>query len=248
MAIILVMIKRRIVVEESNILLTTDMENVDLTNFIIKERYGLKSYIQLHPEFLSSLEPLKVENAPPLVEEMARASKLADVGPMAAVAGTISQFCLNYILDQGSRYSIVDNGGDVALKTNRDVTVGLFAGESSLSGRLGFKVKHQITPLGICTSSGTVGHSISFGRSDSVTVFASKASVADAMATSMGNYAIGKDDGDAVQNCLSRAEELRDHFRGVVVIVGESAGTIGKVPKMVETAKKVVLSDLFETY
>jgi ApbE superfamily uncharacterized protein (UPF0280 family) len=242
------MIKRRIVVKESNILLTTDMDNVDLTNFIIKERYGLKSYIRLHPEFLSSLEPLEVENAPPLVKEMARASRLAGVGPMAAVAGTISQFCLNYLLDQGSRYSIVDNGGDVALKTNRDVTVGLFAGESSLSGRIGFRVKHQITPLGICTSSGTVGHSISFGRSDSVTVFAAKASVADAMATSLGNYAIGEEDEDAVQNCLSMAEEFKDYFRGVMVIVGESAGTIGKVPQMVETSKKIVLGDLFELY
>jgi hypothetical protein len=242
------MIKRRIVVEESNILLTTDRANVDLTNFITKIRYDLKSYIKLHPEFLSSLDPLSVEKGPSLVKEMARASKIAGVGPMAAVAGTIAQFCLNYLLDQGSRYTIVDNGGDVALKTNRDVTVGLFAGESSLSGRLGFRVKHHLTPLGICTSSGTVGHSISFGRSDSVTVFASKASVADALATSLGNYAIGEGDGDAVQNCLNQAEEYREYFRGVMVIVGESAGTIGKVPKMVETTRKVVLGDLFETY
>jgi hypothetical protein len=242
------MIKRRIVVEESNILLTTDMDNLDLTNYIIMERSCLKTYIRTHPEFSSSLEPLKVENASELVKEMVRASKLAGVGPMAAVAGTISQFCLNYLLSNGSRYSIVDNGGDVALKTNRDVTVGLFAGESSLSGRLGFRVKHGITPMGICTSSGTVGHSISFGRSDSVTVFASKASVADAMATALGNYATGEKDGDAVQNCLSKAEELKDHFRGMVVIVGESAGTIGKVPRMVETSKKVVLGDLFELY
>lgn len=234
--------------EESHIILTTDLENVDPTDFIIRERSGLKTYIRLHPEFLSSLEPLEVDDAPPLVKEMVRASKIASVGPMAAVAGTISQFCLNYLLNQGSKYSIVDNGGDVALKTNHDVTVGLFAGESSLSGRLGFRVKHEKTPLGICTSSGTVGHSISFGRSDSVTVFASKASVADALATALGNYATGEDDGDAVQNCLSKAEELKNHFRGLVVIVGESAGTIGKVPKMVETSKKVVLGDLFETY
>jgi ApbE superfamily uncharacterized protein (UPF0280 family) len=242
------MIKRRVVVEESNILLTTDMENLDLAKFVIKERSLLKRYIHSHPEFLCSLEPLKVEIAPQIVNEMAYASNLASVGPMAAVAGTISQLCLNYLLKQGSRYSIVDNGGDVALKVNKDVTVGLFAGGSSLSGRLGFKVNHSLTPLGICTSSGTVGHSLSFGRSDSVTVFAAKASVADALATALGNYAQGKEDGDAVQNCLSRAEELRDHFRGMVVIVGESAGTIGKIPKMVETSKKVVLEDLFELY
>ncbi|MEG3225239.1 MAG: hypothetical protein BME94_06925 [Methanobacteriales archaeon Met13] len=242
------MIKRRIRVEETSIILKTDIETKDLTSFILRERSGLKNYIKLHPEFLSSLEPVKADKAPSLVKTMAFAGEIAGVGPMAAVAGTISQFCLNYLIDKGSRYTIVDNGGDVALKTNRDVTVGLFAGESSLSGRIGFRVKHQRTPLGICTSSGTVGHSISFGRADSVTVFASQSSVADALATSLANQAQGNSDGEAVQNSLSKAEELKEFFRGVMVVVGESAGTLGKIPKMVETDKRVVLGDIFELY
>ncbi|HMK54823.1 MAG TPA: UPF0280 family protein [Methanobacteriaceae archaeon] len=242
------MIKRRIQVEETSIILKTDIETHDLTSFILKERSSLKNYIKLNPEFLTALEPIEVNKAPSLVKTMTCAGKIAGVGPMAAVAGTISQFCLNYLLDKGSKYSIVDNGGDVALKTNRDVTVGLFAGESSLSGRIGFRIRHQRTPMGICTSSGTVGHSISFGRADSVTVFAPQSSVADALATSLANSAQGDSDGEAVQNSLSKAEELKDHFRGVMIVVGESAGTIGKIPKLVETDKKVVLGDLFEMY
>ncbi|MFY9638209.1 MAG: UPF0280 family protein, partial [Methanobacterium sp.] len=162
------------------------------------------------------------------------------------VAGTISQLSMGFMIEEGAKYVIADNGGDVALKTDQDVVVGLYAGESSLSGGLGFKVNFRKTPMGICTSSGTVGHSISFGRSDSVTVFADEASTADALATSIANSAIGEKDPDAVQNSLDRAEDFKELMRGVLVVVGESAGTLGKIPKLVKTDKKVVLGDLFE--
>ena len=102
--------------------------------------------------------------------------------------------------------------------------------------------------MGICTSSGTVGHSISFGKADSVTVFAPSASVADALATSIANHATGNREVELVENCLGKAEELREYLRGVLVVVGESAGTIGKIPDLVETNKKVVLGDLFDVY
>ena len=111
-----------------------------------------------------------------------------------------------------------------------------------------FKIKHEKTPLGICTSSGTVGHSISFGRADAVTVFASEASVADAHATSIANHAFGYVDDEAVENCLEIADHFRDHFQGVLVVVGEVAGTVGKIPALVETEKKVVLGDIFDVY
>ena len=109
---------------------------------------------------------------------------------------------------------------------------------------LGFKIKFGKTPMGICTSSGTVGHSISFGRADSVTVFADEASIADALATSIANDAQGEKDHDAVQNSLERAEDFRKSMRGVLVVVGESAGTLGKIPKLVQTDRKVVLGKI----
>jgi ApbE superfamily uncharacterized protein (UPF0280 family) len=150
------------------------------------------------------------------------------------------------MVESSAKYVIVDNGGDIALKTDQDVVVGLYAGESSLSGELGFRIKFGKKPLGICTSSGTVGHSISFGRADSVTVFAEEASIADALATSIANHARGERDYDAVQNSLERAEDFRKSMRGVLVVVGESAGTLGRIPKLVQTDRKVVLGDLFE--
>lgn len=242
------MIKRRIQIQETNILLKTDIEPVNLADFIFKWREELKLYIRKNKEFMISLEPVEVADAPGIVKIMARAGKAANVGPMAAVAGTISQLSLKFLLGKGAKHVIVDNGGDVAIKTDEDVVMGLYAGESSLSGRIGFKIKGRKNPYGICTSSGTVGHSISFGRADSVTVFGHEASVSDALATSIANNAIGDNDGEAVENCLEKAEEFREYLEGILVIVGEAAGTVGKIPSLVETDKKVVLGDIFDIY
>lgn len=239
----------RIKIEETDLLIKTDLMEYDLYNFILKMRFDLKNYIRYNSDFLTSYDPVlvnKTHELPLIVMLMARAARRAEVGPMAAVAGTISQLSMGYMIDEGAKYIIVDNGGDVSLKTNKDVIVGLYAGESSLSGEIGFKIKKEKTPMGVCTSSGTVGHSISFGRSDSVTVFADEASIADALATSIANEANGDKDADAVHNSIEWAENFKKSMRGVLVIVGESAGTLGKIPKLVQTDKKVVLGDLFE--
>ena len=240
--------KEIISIEETHITLKTDLHSHNLYYFIYKKRQELKNYISKHEDFKLSYEPVLVEEAPLIVKLMARAGRKAEVGPMAAVAGTIAQLSMGYLLDEGARNAIVDNGGDVAIKTTNDVVMGLYAGESSLSGQLGFKIKHEKTPMGVCTSSGTVGHSVSFGRADSVTVFAGEASTADALATSIANDVKGKLDSDAVGNGLARAEDFREHMRGVLVIVGESAGITGKIPQMVQTNRKVVLGDLFDVY
>jgi ApbE superfamily uncharacterized protein (UPF0280 family) len=238
----------RIRLDETNILLKTDLVDHGLYNFILRQRISLINYIRKNREFLISFEPVEVEDAPFIAQTMANAGKIADVGPMAAVAGTISEFSMEFLIKKGARYAVVENGGDIALKTNKDIVMGLYAGTSSLSGQVGFKIKHEKTPMGICTSSGTVGHSISLGRADSVTVFADRASIADALATSIANEAKGDLGSDAVQNCLAMAEDFKPYFRGVMVVVGESAGTIGKIPKLIKTDKKVVLGDLFDIY
>lgn len=242
------MITEHIQLDETNILLKTDLIDHGLYNFILRQRIGLISYIKRNRDFLISFEPVEVEDAPFIAKMMAKAGIVADVGPMAAVAGTISELSMDFLIKKGSKYAIVENGGDISLKTNKDIIMGLYAGTSSLSGKIGFKIKHEKTPMGICTSSGTVGHSISLGRADSVTVFADQASIADALATSIANEAKGDLDQDAVQNCLARAEEFKPYFRGIMIIVGESAGTIGKIPKLIKTDKKVVLGDLFDIY
>lgn len=243
-----IMKKEIISIEETHITLKTDLQEHDLYYFILSQRQELKNYILRHKDFLLSFEPVIIEEAPLIVKMMSRAGRKAETGPMAAVAGTIAQLSMGYLLNNGAKNAIVDNGGDVALKTKKDVVMGLYAGDSSLSGRLGFKIKHEKTPMGVCTSSGTVGHSVSFGRADSVTVFAKEASIADALATAIANDVKGNLDSDAVSNGLTRAEDFREYMRGVLVVVGESAGLVGKIPQLIKTDKKVVLGDLFDVY
>ncbi len=240
------MIKEKISIEETHINLTTDLKKHGLYYFILKERQELKNYIIKHQDFQLSLEPVQVEEAPLIVKMMARAGRFAEVGPMAAVAGSIAQLSMGYLINEG-KMTIIDNGGDLALKTNKDVIIGVYAGDSSLSGQMGFKLKHEKTPMGVCTSSGTVGHSMSFGRSDSVTVFADEASVADALATSIANEVMGDIDSVAIQNGLSRADD-QEYMEGCFNNCRESAGMVGKIPQLVKTNKKVVLGDLFEVY
>ncbi|MBU4535363.1 MAG: UPF0280 family protein [Euryarchaeota archaeon] len=240
---------KKIEIDQTRINFSSDLENIDISSFIINERLKLISYIKRNPDFKNSLEPVprddSLKKAPLIVKMMDRASRKGEVGPMAAVAGTIAELSLSLLLKKGSKYSIIDNGGDIALKTNKKIVSGLYAGNSSLSGKIGFEIKAG-RAQGICTSSGTIGHSISFGRSDSVTVFARQASVADALASSIANEANGELDHDAVQNSLERADDFKEYLQGVLVIVGESAGTLGKIPTLVKTDKKRVLGDLFE--
>ncbi len=240
------MMVERIRIDETNILLKTDLINHELYNFILRQRMDLINYIRRNREFLTSFEPVDVDDAPFIAKMMANAGKIAEVGPMAAVAGTISELSMNFLIKNGAKYAIVENGGDISLKTNKDIVMGLYAGTSSLSGQIGFKIKYEKTPMGICTSSGTVGHSVSLGGADSVTVFADHANIADALATSIANEARGELEQDAVQNSLAKAEDFKPYFRGVMIVVGESAGTIGKIPKLIKTDKKVVLGDLFD--
>lgn len=253
--------EERITIGETELKVSSDLKLPELSDYIKKLRLELKGYIRKNPDFLTSFEPVMVkepsnknlnfdhgtiDEVPLIINLMSRAGRRADVGPMAAVAGTISQLSMGFMVEKGAKFVIIDNGGDISLDINRDVVVGLYAGESSLSGELGFKIKPKQTPMGICTSSGTVGYSISFGRADSVTVFANESSIADAMATSIANEARGIKDEDAVQSSLEHAEEFKKSMRGVMVVVGESAGTLGRIPKLVQTDKKVVLGDLFE--
>ncbi|MCL2687926.1 MAG: UPF0280 family protein [Methanobrevibacter sp.] len=186
-------------------------------------------------------EKLQTNNKklPKIIELMITAANIAKVGPTATIAGTISELTLDFLIKTGSKYSIVDNGGDIAFLNNyeKKVIFGIYAGKSPLSGKIGleFKPKKKNYPLGICSSSASVGYSLSYGRSDCVTVIANQASIADGLATSIGNKVNGKLDSAAVENGLNFAEEFEEYFIGALIIVGETIGTIGKVPKIVET-------------
>lgn len=192
---------------------------------VIRHRSLLEGYIASHPGFADALEPVPVgPDAPAVVQDMARAAGLAGVGPMAAVAGAIAEAVGRELL-AFSPEVIVENGGDIFLSTERSRTIGIYAGESPFSGKLALQVEPGETPLGICTSSGTVGHSLSFGRADAVIVVSSSTALADAAATAICNMV--KDDDD-IPRAVDLAQNI-DGAAGVVIIKGERMGMWGRV-------------------
>jgi len=158
-------------------------------------RWAIENYIIKDKRFLTTLKPLAVElNAAPIVKEMAACAKKADVGPMAAVAGAVAGYLGKDLLRTGYKDVIIENGGDIFLKTTQARVIGIYAGRSKLWNKLGIKVKPKDTPMGICTSSGTIGHSLSFGSADSVIILSKNASLADAVATATANRINSKND------------------------------------------------------
>lgn len=226
-------------IDQTHIRLTSDLDNADLKHYIYMIRQDLKRYISLNQDFLISMEPLKYngENLTPIILKMYESSTKADVGPMACVAGTISEMSLKYLIEKGSDYSIVENGGDIALINDQTVLCGIYSNNDVLGNNIAFKIKSRKKPLGICTSSGKIGHSISFGQSDSVTVISKSPSIADGLATRIANEVTGKDSESKVSNALEIAEGYREFLSGVLIISGENVGTVGKLPKIVESQK-----------
>jgi ApbE superfamily uncharacterized protein (UPF0280 family) len=192
---------------------------------VLKHRGSLEAYIGRHPIFLTTLDPYQAEaGAPAIVKEMARVSQLAGVGPMAAVAGAIAE-AIGRDLLAFSPEIIVENGGDIFLKISKKRLVGIYAGQSSFTKRIALEIMPRETPLGICTSSATVGHSLSLGNADAVIVLSPSAALADAAATALCNIVRTADD---IPQAIEKAQGI-EGLHGLVIIVGDKMGVWGKV-------------------
>lgn len=195
---------------------------------IRRVRADLEEYARLEPEFLTSLLPLDPEPwAPLVVKTMCAAARLAGVGPMAAVAGAISETVGRELL-RLSPEVIVENGGDIFIHTSRPRKIGIYAGSSPFSEKVAVEVRPEQTPLGICTSSGTVGHSLSFGKCDAAVILAPDAAISDAVATATANRVLTEADVEGAVEFAARVQGVI----GVVVVKGEKMAAWGDV-KMV---------------
>jgi uncharacterized protein len=195
-------------------------------NGMLDARQVLEAYIARDPFFLSTFDPYMPDSDELIIERMTSATRTAGVGPMAAVAGAIAWAGVEAMVDDGAVFGVIDNGGDIALVSDRTIRVGVHAGESMLSNRIAFIVPQQEKILGICTSSATVGPSISFGIADAVTIFSHDVALADAWATAVCNKIRPHD-----QTILDR---LNPHeVIGVLAIMGESAVKWGHLPPLV---------------
>lgn len=154
-----------------------------------KLRGELESYMLLHPAFGTSFEPVHLPaDAPDIAKTMAQNSRAATTGPMAAVAGAISEYIGRFLLKEfAPKELVVENGGDLFIHLQKEAIFSVYAGDSKLSEKIGIKIPAGNMPIGLCTSAGTVGPSISFGKADAVVVAAKDTACADAFATAIGN-------------------------------------------------------------
>ncbi|WP_340817695.1 UPF0280 family protein [Methanolobus sp. WCC4] len=207
-----------------------DLSYIEIAKEAIREkRSELESYIASDPFFQSTLEPYDVEgDFPEVVRRMIEAGNAMGIGPMSAVAGTISSFAVEAMVEAGATFAIVDNGGDIAIINDRPVLMGIYAGNSPLKD-IGFVMEARDSITGVCTSSGSVGPSISFGMADAAVVFSDNVSLADSAATALGNGTdIGK---EAVERSFDVVKDVQG-IKGAIVIQGEFMGFWGDVPEI----------------
>jgi len=213
--------RRTIVEKETDLLIVTS--NPFKADAKVNElRSCIESYINRRKDFLG-LEPIsKDEIAPKIIRHMIEASAQAGVGPMATVAGAVAHYIGESLTD---REIMIENGGDVYLKSDEDKVIAIYAGDSPFSNQVGIKIKSEDTPIGICTSAGKVGHSLSFGNTDAVVVISEDTLLADATATSIGNK-------------VKRAEDIKDALEfgkaipgilGIVIIIDDELGAWGDI-------------------
>jgi hypothetical protein len=191
-------------------------------------RLELEAYIAVRPEFLASLAPISGDACAPLIARtMIAASAEAGVGPMAAVAGAVAQAVGAAIAGEfGCREVLVENGGDLWLLFEEAIDISVFAGASPLSERVGVSIAPNFSPLGLCTSSGTVGPSLSLGTADAAMVACASAAAADAWATTVGNAVSSVVD-------IEAALALTDGREGILaalIVKGDRMGIRGVLP------------------
>ncbi|MEM0203217.1 MAG: UPF0280 family protein [Archaeoglobaceae archaeon] len=192
---------------------------------VLEARSEIERYAMRNPLFLISYEPIECD-AGGVVRRMCDAAKLAKVGPMAAVAGAIADFAVEKMIENGAKFAVVDNGGDISIFTDRELRVGIYPTNFAFVVSPGKK-------LGICTSSGKIGPSVSFGFADCATVIAENACVADAFATALGNRV--KEDCDIEKVVQEFYEEFYDHIFGVLVVKDETIAFAGEIPRIEES-------------
>ncbi|MBE9594110.1 MAG: UPF0280 family protein [Proteobacteria bacterium] len=220
------LISFRVLIKETDLLVSASKDLSKQTRDRAHHyRRQLEDYIKSKPDFLSTLFPYPEDPfAPEIIREMISATKIFDIGPMAAVAGTIAQLVGRDLLKHTEEL-IVENGGDIFLKAKRPITVSIFAGSSKFNDKLGVVIYPEQMPTGICTSSATVGHSLSLGTADSVCIVANKASIADAAATALGNRIT---DRFKLKKEIESMRKYKD-IKGGVVIIGKTMASWGEI-------------------
>ncbi|MBN1184911.1 MAG: UPF0280 family protein [Bacteroidales bacterium] len=204
-----------------------------IINEIRKQRNLIEEYIRIYPEFQHALTPIPFQNsAPEIVKDMVYAAEQTGVGPMAAVAGAIAEYGAKagMMTEAKKKEVIVENGGDIFCSSSAPVIVGLFLGSTNKLGKhIALKISPERTPLALCSSSSTMGHSLSFGNCDCATIAAKTGAIADAAATAACNKVKTINDVQPVLEWVSSIPGVT----GALIIIQNTIGIVGDFPELI---------------
>ncbi len=196
----------------------------DVFEYIRKLRIELDEYIKKNKSFLTSLIPIHFDKkAPPIAKNMMRAAELSGVGPMACVAGAFAYYVGRFILKQ-CKECIVENGGDIFMKTETKSVVGIYTNNQYYKDKLKIILEKSDKPYGICSSSAKIGPSLSKGRADLALIVSENVVLADALATKTANIIKKKED---MEKALKYAKML--NVTGCLFIKDDKLGIWGNI-------------------
>lgn len=216
----------RIIYKYSDLLVSCDRNIIPKLERLIKEIYHLLEFcIKENPSFQKSLSPLKIKpEYPPVIKKMCQKAAVFNVGPMATVAGAVCDYLASG-LDRYCNRLIIENGGDVFIKTNKDIKVGVYLKNKHFEDKIYLKIKAADTPCGLCSSSGSFGHSLSMGSSDLVVVMAKSTISADGAATSIANNIRSSKD---ISKTISSYKNIKD-LKGILIVKDDRLGVWGNI-------------------
>ncbi|TXT58256.1 MAG: hypothetical protein BAJALOKI3v1_1380001 [Promethearchaeota archaeon] len=202
------------------------------------QRTVLEKYTSKNSKFLTTFKPLRVKTDLEIIDLMSKASYICGVGPMATVAGALADLMLRVMEREDKNYfpsknNLVENGGEIIIDSRVPFKIGLFAGENPLNFNLGFLINKEDCPIGIGTSSATIGHATSLGEADAVTIFAKNATIADGAATRVANEVKG----DNIEKSIKKGLDIVDDLNGVkgaFISRKNKVGQKGYIPKIVK--------------
>jgi len=213
----------------------------------------LEKYVQKNNRFLTTFAPIKVKSEYKIINLMVDVALTCDVGPMATVAGALADLMaeamkfIDNIELAPVKNVLIENGGEIYIDTEHPMKIALYAGQNELNLNIGFLIEKKDCPIGIGTSSATIGHAISLGQADAVTIFAENATLADGAATKIANLVKGKDIEKSIMNGLDAVKDITG-VQGAFISRENRVGQIGKLPKMIkiEGEKQTVIENKIE--
>lgn len=247
--------KYHFIEKESDITLISESKSAILKakEGFFRHRKILEKYVTQNNKFLTSFSPIRIKTEFEIINLMSEASILCEVGPMATVAGAFADIMMDLMKEEDdqnnvpAKIALVENGGEIAVDSEKEMKIALFAGYNELNLNIGFLIEKRNCPIGIGTSSATIGHAISLGQADAVTVFGKNATLADGAATRIANLVKGVDVEKSIKNALDAAEDIEGVF-GAFISRDNKIGQVGILPKIfkIEGDKKIVLKNKFE--